>query len=206
MAEGQIFGEIIAVKESRVADDKLFDEYASVAEQTSKLSDRRQTVSDIFVGVNSLFLAAAGFMAISNKLDSWWAVGIVAAIAFITVVINSIWLRLIRRYRVLINLRIHYLEGLEQALQEAGVFGTIQMISEDDKQVHPVKRGIYNIEQKTQLYYKGPKMGFYRLELGLVWSFIGSYIALAVATAVFTYLVTNNIVSIPNLVIPSFGG
>ena len=108
-------------------------EYLAIAENTAKLSDRRQTVSDLFLGVNSLFLAAAGFVAVSDNLKSWWAVGIVLAITVIAIVINSIWYRLIRRYRALISLRIRYLEALERALQEVGTFDEVMLSSEDTR-------------------------------------------------------------------------
>ena len=182
-----------------MAEDPLLTEYLAIAENTAKLSDRRQTVSDLFLGVNSLFLAAAGFVAVSNHLTSWWAVGIVVAIAVIAVFINSIWLRLIKRYRTLISLRIRYLEALERALQKAGTFGEVMLSSEDNKEKHTVLQGVYLIEQNSNLYSKGSKMGFYKLELGLVWVFIVAYIVLALASVVFTYLVTKNI--LPQLII-----
>ena len=181
-----------------MAEDSLLKEYLAIAENTAKLSDRRQTVSDLFLGVNSLFLAAAGFVAWSENLNSWWAVGIVLAITVITIVMNSIWYRLIKRYRTLISLRIRYLEALELALQDAGTFGSIILISEDGREKHTVSRGVYLIEQKSNLYNKGAKIGFYKLELGLVWVFIFASSALAVASGVLTYLVTNHI--LPQLI------
>ena len=125
-----------------MVEDPLLTEYLAIAENTAKLSDRRQTVSDLFLGVNSLFLAAAGFVAWSENLNSWWAVGIVLAITVITIVMNSIWYRLIKRYRTLISLRIRYLEALELALQDAGTFGSIILISEDGREKHTVSRGV----------------------------------------------------------------
>jgi hypothetical protein len=195
---------VFAGREYRMPDDRMFDEYLAVADNTAKLSDRRQTVSDLFLGINSLFLAAAGYVAVSNRLTSWWAVAIVVAITLITLVINSIWYRLIGRYRALISLRIHYLEALERALQTRGAFGDVPFVAEDDKP-HTVTRGIYLIEQQSDLYSKGAKMGFFKLERDLVVTFIVSYILLALATAAFTYLVTNHYVS-PLLLTLPIGG
>jgi hypothetical protein len=170
-------------------DDTLFREYLSVAEDTAKLSDRRQTVGDLFLGINSLFLAAAGFVAISGHLTSWWAVIICGTIAIVTLLINSIWFRLIGRYRNLINLRIHYLQALERRLQEIGMFTTVAMTFEASKEPTPITRGIYLIENTFAQYSKGPKVGFYRLERQLVVVFMFAYILLAVAVTVLTYLV-----------------
>ena len=74
-------------------------------------------------------------------MTSGWAVAIVIAITVITFVMNSIWYRLIGRYRALINLRIRYLEALEVALQDAGVFGSVTISSENDKEKYPGSPG-----------------------------------------------------------------
>ncbi len=182
-----------------ISDIGFSTEYLAIAENTAKLSDRRQTVSDLFLGINSLFLAAAGFVAVSNRMISWWAVAIVIAITVITFVMNSIWYRLIGRYRALINLRIRYLEALEVALQDGGAFGPVTISSENDKEKSAALRGVYLIEKKSDLYSKGAKMGFFKLERDLVVTFIVAYILLALASVVLTYLVTNNM--LPQLII-----
>lgn len=178
-----------------MADDILFKEYLAVAEDTAKLSDRRQTVGDLFLGINSLFLAAAGFVAISGHLTSWWSVIICGAITIITLLINSIWFRLIGRYRNLINLRIHYLQALERRLQETGMFTSVSMTFEGSKERIPIARGIYLIENTFTLYKKGPKVGFYRLERQLVVVFMFAYILLAVAVAILSFLVSRQVVA-----------
>lgn len=186
-------------------DDKLFDEYTTIVENTAKLSDRRQTVSDLFLGVNSLFLAAAGFVAISSHLTSWWAVAITGAIAAVTLITNSIWLRLIGRYRTLINLRIRYLEALELALQSQGTFGTIAIASEDSKKTTTVSRGVFLIEKDSSLYRKGAKVGFFKLESNLVVTFMLAYVVLALAAAILTYLVINHYLPPLMITLPSGG-
>lgn len=185
-----------------MADETMFKEYLAVAADTAKLSDRRQTVSDLFLGINSLFLAAAGFVAISSHLTSWWAAIIVGAITCITIIFNIIWLRLIGRYRTLISLRIRYLEALETALQAEGTFSQVAILSEDGKQSIPVKRGVYLVEQDSSLYRKGAKVGFYRLERALVRTFIAAYIILAVAEAVLTYFVTSHMLDPLTIQVP----
>jgi hypothetical protein len=60
-------------------------------------------------------------------------------------------------------------------------------------------RGVYLIEKKSDLYSKGAKMGFFKLERDLVVTFIVAYILLALASVVLTYLVTNNM--LPQLII-----
>lgn len=188
-----------------MGDDTMFREYVAISENTARLSDRRQTVSDLFLGINSLFLAAAGFVAVSSHLTTWWAVTIVGAITVVTLIINSIWYRLIGRYRTLINLRIRYLEALERAMQEQGIFTTITLASEDDEKTVPVPRGVYLVEKESPLYRKGAKVGFYKLERDLVNIFIFAYLALAIAEAILTYLVTHHYLS-PLTIQPPIGG
>lgn len=174
-------------------ENKLFEEYVAVMENTKSLSDRRQTLGDLFLGINSLFLAAAGFVAASDHLASWWPVGIVCTIAVITIFMNTRWYKLINSYRTLINLRVRYLEALERALQDSGAFNEITLFSEDGKEKHSTLRGVHLIEKDATYYRKGAQVGFFKLERDLVVTFIVAYIVLTVATAAFTFLVMNHI-------------
>ncbi|MGO8946311.1 MAG: hypothetical protein ACLQUY_01345 [Ktedonobacterales bacterium] len=175
-----------------MAEDTRFQEYEKIMEETGKLSDRRQTVSDLFLGVNSLFLTAAGFSAVASNLKSWWSTGICAAIAVVALMINITWIQLIHRYRALVDLRFRYLEGLEKSLQSDGAFGTISMASADRKKVDQYPRGVFGVEA-IALYSKGPRVGIYRLERRLILIFIFAYILLTAIVAALTYLIINGV-------------
>jgi hypothetical protein len=173
-----------------MAGDMRFEEYRAIAQETGKISDRRQTVNDLFLGVNSLFLTAAGFAVVSSDLATWWATGICAAIAAVAVAINVTWIHLIHRYRVLIELRIRYMEGLEKLLQADGVFGPVEVALPSDNGTKQFQRGIYLYEAAT-LYQKNTKagFGFNQLERRLAWIFIIAYLLLTVVVATLTYLI-----------------
>jgi hypothetical protein len=165
-----------------MAEDVRFREYLAVMEDTAKLSDRRQTVSDLFVGINSLFLTAAGFVAGTTQFTTWRPTALCAAITLVTLVFNSVWLQLIARYRALTNLRIRYLTGLEKSLQADGIFSPLDIASEDGKKVEHALRGVYGIEADS-LYRQAPKVGFYRLERRFIIVFMIAYPLLTAAVA-----------------------
>jgi hypothetical protein len=107
-----------------------FDEYKMVAEDTAKITDRRQTVNTLFVTINTVFLTGVGYLVYTffqtNGDGShvvYYAFGFLA-IALITTRLNRSWLRLSEQSRKLIDLRIRYLERLEAFLRDTGYFPT----------------------------------------------------------------------------------
>lgn len=107
-----------------------FHEYQMVAEDTAKITDRRQTVNTLFVTINTIFLTAVGFLLYTffqtNGDGShivFFALGFLS-IAIITTIFNRSWLRLSEQSRKLIDLRIRYLEQLEAFLRDTGFFPT----------------------------------------------------------------------------------
>ncbi|HEX9037829.1 MAG TPA: hypothetical protein VF808_12660 [Ktedonobacterales bacterium] len=110
-----------------------FQEYQFVAEDTAKLSDRRQTVNTLFVSINALFLTGVGYLIYSFVQQRsggttlfYYALGFLA-IAIITSIINRSWLRQSEQSKNLINLRIRYLERLEGYLRNCGYFPTFEI-------------------------------------------------------------------------------
>lgn len=110
--------------------DATFDEYKFVAEDTSKLSDRRQTVNNLFVTINVLFVTGGGYLltqfTTSNQhFALFWYVGGLAAIAIIATLLNSSWMHLTENSRRLIDLRFRYLRSLEAKIRDTkGTFFT----------------------------------------------------------------------------------
>ncbi len=91
-----------------------FDEYLAVVENTVKLSDRRQTVNDILVGLNVVFATGVSYLIINTHFQAFWVASFVMFLCLATLPINTTWLALNHRYRKLILLRINYLLELEQ--------------------------------------------------------------------------------------------
>jgi fatty acid desaturase len=173
--------------------DPQVEEYKAILDNTARLSDRRQTTNDVFVGLNSLILTALGFFFVSTKLSSWWTTAVFATIAIFTTVINSIWLRLNGRYRDLVGIRISYLTALENKLVNDKILQekSVTFIDSRGKQTTTVA-GVHVLENSTNLYRGGPKSGFSSLERALIWVFMGTYYLLAVVVAALTYLVLNH--------------
>ncbi len=102
-----------------------------VAEDTAKITDRRQTVNTLFVTINALFLTGVGYLFYqffqnnSGDVLSLLFVPGFLAIAIITSLLNRAWLRLSEQSRKLVNLRIRYLETLESFLRETGDFPVV---------------------------------------------------------------------------------
>lgn len=108
-----------------------FQEYLAVMEDTAKITDRRQTVNTLFVTINALFLTGVGYLLYVFFQANHGSQPIILytfgflAIAVITTVINDAWLNLSESSRRLIDLRIRYLEALENHLRESGYFPSI---------------------------------------------------------------------------------
>jgi hypothetical protein len=102
-----------------------------VAEDTAKLSDRRQTVNTLFVSINTIFLTGVGYL-IYNFFQSsgnsahlvYYALAFLG-IAVVTSNFNRSWLRLSEQSRRLIDLRIRYLVRIEGLLRDSGYFPSV---------------------------------------------------------------------------------
>lgn len=157
-----------------------FQEYRFVAEDTAKISDRRQTVNTLFVSINALFLTGAGYLLLqvlnatagaSNQRLILSAIGFLA-IALITSRLNSAWLRLGNQYRRLVNLRMRYLHQLEEHMRlgEAALFPPVSVpLREEEIKAGGAKeyvtRGTYSLEDVLYVTdNKRDKFGFTEAE------------------------------------------
>jgi hypothetical protein len=184
--------------------DATFEEYKFVAEDTAKLTDRRQTVNNLFITLNVLFITGGGYLLsqvlTGAKQDTslFWYVGGMGAIAIIATLLNDTWLRLTDYSRRLINLRFRYLEALETRLRgmkdtfftdvDTPLKGTDPKLR--DSELPPPNypgavitvndkrwvrtRGTYTVEE---VLYGNPKspMSFSALEKRVTWTFIIAY-------------------------------
>lgn len=174
--------------------DFIFDDYKTVIENTAKLSDRRQTINDIFVGLNSLFLTALGFLFVSLQLTSWWPTVVFAFVTAATTVINTTWLRINNRYRELIRVRLAYAQAREIQLQEQFQAPTVRVIIDPHKKTEKDETmfGVLQWEERT-LYPSDDSAhvnaNFSRLEQQLIHFFLVSYFVLTAIVALLTYFI-----------------
>ncbi len=166
-------------------------EYYAVTENTTKLSQRRQTTNDILTGVNVVFLTAMGAVIVSSHLKTWWVTAILGLITAFAVLFDITWIRLLNRYKRLISLRINYLTVLEDRLRQAGAF--IPMEIPLGKNTKPIQtRGVYTLEYFA-LYHTGKRGGFIRHERFIVILFIVAEIVVTAAIAILTELIALHI-------------
>jgi hypothetical protein len=173
-----------------------FEYYLALMEDTTKLSDRRQTTNDLFVGLNVVFFTGMGALFFASHLKTWWVTGLFAAITVVAFFLNSTWIRLINRYSRVIGLRIAYMHQLESALVSEGIFVAAPALPGAPGQsgaAPPMGTGIYTVEYQ-RLYTKNAHFGFSPLERGLIVIFLVAYVLATIGVAVMTYLIMTNAV------------
>jgi hypothetical protein len=159
------------------------EEYKVVLEEHGRLSARRQNLN-VFVAINTIFLTAIGFVLFQSKLDSWWFVGAVTAIALAITPINLTWRTAIDRYKNEIRVHIEYLSAIEREFRhrrEASESG----LREGEL---PIGFYLYNSVKRR------PHGGKARIEKRLATYFITLYPVISIVTATLTYLVTNKLI------------
>ncbi len=87
--------------------------YTALIADAANISTRRQTVNNIYIGVNGLFLTAMGVLLISSHLDSWWVVVAAVAIALAVAPLNNSWLRTLKYYEKLLTARYKTMREIE---------------------------------------------------------------------------------------------
>jgi hypothetical protein len=103
-----------------------FEEYKLFVEDTARLSERRQAISNTYVAINSLLLAAIGLLIKDLGVRGLWTLPLPLVIAGIAV---SLWWRqLIHKYKALVGLRIDTLRAMEDEMP-----GSVKMYHIEDK-------------------------------------------------------------------------
>jgi hypothetical protein len=137
----------------------LFQEYMLITNETGRLSDRRQTVNNFYIGLNALLLTAMGATFVSGGLKTWWAIIIFFTLPFFVSIFNMLWYTTLNRFQRLANLRYKYLRGIEREMRaHTDAFPLID-ISESqeftreknashEKGPHESARGIFLLEHE----------------------------------------------------------
>lgn len=111
-----------------MAESEKFEEYKLFVDDTARLSERRQTASNIYVAVNSLLLAAIGLLI--KDLDARGLCTLLLPLPLITagIAVSLWWRQLIRKYKKLVGLRIDTLREMEDEMPES-----VKMYHVEDK-------------------------------------------------------------------------
>lgn len=96
------------------------EEYRLFIEDTSRYSDRRQTVSNIYVAVNTILVSATAVLLANTDAPSGATLGhlrlLLALLPAAGVAASSMWLFLVHRYERIIAARLGELKKIEKEL------------------------------------------------------------------------------------------
>jgi len=97
-----------------------FEEYKLFVEDTARFSERRQTVANIYVAVNSLLLSAIAFLVKDAGLVPVWRGYVSFLLLGAGIIICMQWYQLIIKYKELVRFRINQLREIENDPAMAG--------------------------------------------------------------------------------------
>jgi len=97
-----------------------FEEYKFFIEDTARLTERRQTVTNIYVAVNTILLSAVALLVKDAGLQRWIVAATTIMLLFAGIVICLFWRQLIVRYKKLVGLRLDELRQMEDLPEMAG--------------------------------------------------------------------------------------
>ena len=111
-----------------MAEFDKFEEYKLFVGDTARFTERRQTVSNIYVGVNSLLLAAIGLLIKDLGARCLWTLVLPLPLITAGIAVSLWWRQLIRKYKKLVGLRISTLREMEDEMPES-----VKMYHGEDK-------------------------------------------------------------------------
>jgi len=160
-------------------------EYQAVLEHHAQLSTRRQHTSDIYIGLNTFFLTAMGWLLLQSHLDTWWAFAMVSALTVVILPINVTWRAALIRYAKSLSRRYDYLREIEQEFRE--------------------RRGTTANQPEIGLFLRLKETGLYRegnsqLEIRLATYFICLYPIVSVVVGILVYLIEQHFIQPLNIV------
>jgi hypothetical protein len=165
-----------------------FDEYRLFVEDTARLSERRQTVTNTYITINSAIAGLITFLVRDSGFVNWWlAISMLPLIGF-GILICSYWQQSIIKYRTLVGLRLDVLREMEMKLPDS-----VQMYHREDE--------LYPRDSQNKPI-SGLGLNFSDLERRLPQLFILLYVILGLALVVGTLLVTSGILPSP-IILPT---
>lgn len=160
-----------------------FEEYKLFIEDTARLSERRQTVTNTYITVNGAIMGLITFFVKDARLTNWWLVIAMLPLIMAGVAVCYFWHRLLATYRTLLDFRFEQLEDMERSEALRGC------------------HGIYNLEAE-RFYRKAPperQIGFSHIEMRLPLLFIALYLLMGAGLVVATGLVTSGVLPAPRM-------
>jgi len=119
-----------------------WDVYPLIWQETTKISDRRQTANTLYLSVNSVLLGAIALLAQQSKLQSITLLVVEGFVAVAGLFISRRWYRVLAKYQSLLKVRYKTLAEIEKM---SGFPGAVHMFEIEDQ--HPETWGFSAIEQ-----------------------------------------------------------
>ena len=109
------------VKEQKMIDPAKFEEYKTFIDDTARFTERRQNISNLYVTINTLIFAVIAFLIKDIGLEQLWLILLPLPLIVAGVYVCHWWEQLIRKYKLLVGLRIDALREMEESAELAGL-------------------------------------------------------------------------------------
>lgn len=157
--------------------NNVFEQYHLIVEDTARLSDRRQTVSNIYLSANTLLASGIVLLALQGAPNNG---PLPPLILIVLIVIGGTvlcvgWGQLIESYKELVGLRIEMLKDIERRPEFS-----------DLTQTYILENALYDREQRQKINKK-PIFGFSRIEARLPRLFVILYILVFFVAIAYQY-------------------
>ena len=109
-----------------------WDVYPLFVQETARISDRRQTANSLYLSINSLLVGAIALLAPQSFVQT--SVSLLVVQVFVAAagyLMSRQWLRLLEKYRTLLNFRYEKLREIEGM---NGFPGVLKMYQDESKQ------------------------------------------------------------------------
>jgi hypothetical protein len=148
-------------------DDKMLrlEEYKLFIDDTARFTERRQTITNTYISINSAIAGLLAFLVKDSGLTGWLVPVAIVALVGSGLVICSYWAQLIYKYKTLVGFRIRLLREMEDRIP-----GLTRIYHREDE-LYPVDEHGHSIP--------GQGLNISDLEVRLPMLFRRLYIALA---------------------------
>jgi len=106
-----------------------FEEYRMLLQDAARFTDRRQTTSNMYVAVNSLLLTAIGVLVKDLSARGSWSLLLPLPLVAAGIAVCLWWTQLIRKYKLLVGLRIDALREMESTPE---MLGSVKIFHRED--------------------------------------------------------------------------
>lgn len=102
-----------------MAEFNKFEEYKLFVEDTARFSEQRRTVSTQMLAFNAYLLTAVGLSIKDLGAEGAWTLLLPASLIAAGIFVCLWWCQLIRKYRMIVGLRLDTLRKMEDAIPES---------------------------------------------------------------------------------------